>query len=107
VRYSTKVDGVDTPINLTGFTARMQVRSSVKATTPLLSISTTTGEISIDGPTGTITINVPAATTKDLPPTDLKGLNANYPVYDFELVNGSEVTRLFEGNFEIVPEVTR
>ena len=49
------------PINLTGYTARMQVRESVESPIVLLNLSTENDGIAIDGAGGTLTLNGPAA----------------------------------------------
>lgn len=88
-----------TPWNLTNYTARMQVRTSVNATTTLLSI-TNSNYITLGGSAGTVAISVPASMTDDL--------IAGRHVYDFELVSsGGQVWRVLEGKFTVSPEVTR
>ena len=88
-----------TPWNLTGYTARMQVRTSVNASTTLLSISTS-DYVTLGGSLGTVAISVPATVTDDL--------IAGRHVYDFELVSsGGQVWRVLEGKFTVSPEVTR
>jgi len=92
----------DVAVNLTGYTARMHVRDAVDSTTTQLELSTTSppGGIALGGSAGTITLTVSAAVTAALTP-------GNY-VYDLELVSsGGVVTRLVEGDLEIVAEVTR
>jgi len=88
------------PINLTGYSARMQVRRKVSSTTALLTFTTTNGAITLGGVAGTIDI-VGSATVTD----DVTGCCG---VYDLELVAPSGiVTRLIQGNATISPEVTR
>lgn len=88
-----------TPWNLTGYSARMQVRTSVNASTTLLSI-TNSDYITLGGSLGTVAISVPASITDDL--------IAGRHVYDFELVSGAgQVWRVLEGKFTVSPEVTR
>lgn len=88
-----------TPWNLTGYSARMQVRTSVNASTTLLSI-TNSNYITLGGSAGTVAISVPASMTDDL--------IAGRHVYDFELVSsGGQVWRVLEGKFTVSPEVTR
>ena len=93
-----KVDSV--AVDLTGYSARMQVRKSVTDSSTLLSLSTDTGEIVITGSTGTITITINA--------TSMSSISAGNWVYDLEIVSsGGVVTRLIEGRFIVTPEVTR
>ena len=91
-----------TPVNLTSYTARMQVRESYDAGTAVLSLTSGTG-ITLGGTAGTIVLEAAATTTATLDGTP----NKQY-IYDLELVSGAGVvTRLVEGNFTVYPEVTR
>lgn len=87
-----------TAVNLTGYSARMQVRQTADATATVLSISNGSG-ITLGGTAGTVLLEASATTTA--------ALTAGQYVYDLELVSGSYVTRLVEGNFVIYSEVTR
>lgn len=94
-------DGDGTPKDLTGFTARMQVRASHDSTTKLIDISSTGGEITLGGAAGTIVIVIPKDTTAALSAPVLG-------VWDLELEDSANfVTRLVEGQARITPEVTR
>jgi hypothetical protein len=87
-------------VNLTGFSARMHIRSTVDATTTILELTTANSRIALGGAAGTITLTVSATDTAAL--TDEEG------VYDLELVSGGGVvTRLLEGSVQITKEVTR
>lgn len=87
-------------VNLTGYTARMQVRRSHKAESALLTFTTENGAITLGGAAGTIAVRGLATLTDDVP--------AKPCVYDLELVSGAgEVTRLLEGSVTVTPEVTR
>jgi hypothetical protein len=88
-----------TPIDLTGYTARMQIRSNKASNTALADLTTTNGKLAIDGPNGKVTITIPA--------TDTEGYAFTTGVYDLELVNGSIVTRFIQGKVTVDPEVTR
>lgn len=88
-----------TAVNLTGYTARLQVRSSVDAATTALELTTSNGGITLGGAAGTVALAVTAAATATLSP--------GYYVYDLELVNGATVTRLIEGRVTVSAEVTR
>ena len=87
------------PIDLTGYTARMQVRRKHSDPVALLDFTTENGAIVLGGVTGTITVTGLASITEDIP--------AKPCVYDLELVNGTEVDRIIEGCAEVTPEVTR
>jgi tRNA threonylcarbamoyladenosine modification (KEOPS) complex Pcc1 subunit len=87
-------------VNLTGYTARMQVRSTLESATTVVELTTANGRIALGGTAGTITLTISA--------TDTAGLTAGRGVYDLELVSGSGiVTRLLQGVATISRNVTR
>ena len=87
-------------INLTGYSARMQVRGSVADSAILLSLNTTNGGIALGGVTGTISLYLSATATS--------AINWSKSVYDIELEDASgEVTRLVGGTITTTPEITR
>jgi tRNA threonylcarbamoyladenosine modification (KEOPS) complex Pcc1 subunit len=87
-------------VNLTGYTARMQVRSTLESATTVVELTTANGRIALGGSAGTITLTIAAA--------DTAGLTAGRGVYDLELVSGSGiVTRLLQGVATISRNVTR
>lgn len=85
-------------IDLTGYSARMQMRSAVTSNTVAMELTTANGRIAIDPLLGKITLQIAAADTATLSGTG---------VYDLELVNGAIVQRILEGSYTISPEVTR
>lgn len=88
-----------TPVDLTGYTARMQARETYGASSTVLSLTSGSG-ITLGGTAGTIAISVPASTTA--------AIGAATYVWDLEVVSGgSAVTRLVQGNLIVTPEVTR
>ena len=89
------------PIDLTNYTARMQVRKSHEESDTILDVDDTDPEIALGGSNGTITLLFTDTVTAAFP-APFKG------VYDLELIDGSDVvTRLLEGEFFVTPEVTR
>lgn len=84
-------------INLTGYTARMQIRKTVGDATVIYELTTANGRITFPA-AGTIKLNIPAAVTSTL----------QSGVYDLEMIapNG-DVLRLIEGKVTVSPEVTR
>lgn len=89
-----------TPVDLTGFTADMQIRQTVQSATILYQASTTNGAIVLGGALGTITLTIPASATT--------GFTWNKGVYDLNLTSsGGIVTRLLQGTVVVSPEVTR
>lgn len=87
------------PINLTGYTAALQVRQNYYDTTALLTLTSPSGGIVITGATGTIDITMSA--------TQTGSLDEGFYVYDLEITSGGTVTRLIQGQFTVSPEVTR
>lgn len=98
-RVITWEDSNGSPINLTAYTARMQVRPEASSSTTTLSLTTENGRITLGGSAGTITLTVAAA--------DTAAVAAGPYVYDLELVSGGVVTRLTMGSFTVRAEVTR
>lgn len=93
-------DGTGTPMNLAGYSARMQVRKSAQSSDVLLELSTQNGKISISPSTGTITLIFSATTTA--------AINWSRGKYDLELTSsGGDVTRLIEGEINVSKEITR
>jgi hypothetical protein len=88
----------DNPVDLTGYSARLQVREFFYSPDPVLNLTNSSG-ITLGASAGTIQILIDATTTS--------GLLAGDYVYDLELVAGGTVTRLIEGKFVVTPEVTR
>jgi hypothetical protein len=87
-----------TAVNLTGYTAAMQVKENAGSTASVLSLTNGSG-ITLGGTAGTIGLLVSANTMGSATP-------GNY-VYDLELNSGSQVTRLIQGSFAIQAEVTK
>jgi hypothetical protein len=93
-------DSTGTPINLTGYTAALQIRDTYADTTTDLSLTSPSGGIVITGATGTIAITASAAQTA--------AIAAGTYVYDLEITSsGGIVTRLIQGKISLSPQVTR
>lgn len=96
LNFTIMVDATSTPWDLTGYTARMQVRATPEASVKLLDLTSPT-EIVLGGTAGTISIEV----------LDLDIVQGKY-VYDFEVVSaGGEIWRVLEGKFTVKVNVTR
>lgn len=90
------------PVNLTGYSARMQVRKSVNDSTILDSLTTENNRLTIYTPTeGRLRIDVAADISSAYEFTSA--------VYDLELVAPDNITvyRILEGCYSANPEVTR
>lgn len=88
------------PVDLTGCSARMQVREARDMAEVLLDVSTDDGRIRLGGAAGTIELY--------LHDEETEALRFDRGVYDLEIefANG-EKRRLFAGTVTLSPEVTR
>lgn len=87
------------PIDLTSFTAAMQVRKDYVDSTVLVELTTENGRIVLGGTEGTITLELTAAETQAL---------TRSGVYDLEIIsNNNDQTRIIEGDFRLNLGVTR
>jgi hypothetical protein len=87
-----------TALNLTGYTAAMQVRDSAGAATALISLTSSSG-ITLGGTAGSVGVTIASTATA--------ALSAGSYSYDLELNSGSTITRLLEGAFNVTGNVTR
>ena len=93
-------DSTGAPVNLTGCSARMQIRQSISSSEVLLELSSALNTLVITPATGTITMVFSAATTAAITWSRAK--------YDLEVTSGDgTVTRLIEGAISVSKEVTR
>lgn len=101
--FTVKEDAV-TPLDLTGWSADMQVRAAIGAPTAELTFSTDDGSLVIDGPNGTVTLVIDPADTNGI--ATYTGGRIMY--YDLEITNPlATITYApFEGCFVLHPQVT-
>jgi len=94
-------DSARTPHNITGYTARMHVRTETDSGDIVLGLTTENGRIVIYGTQGRIDLSIPKTVMEAVAPDKY--------VYDLEIVAPTTgiVTRLTQGNFVVRPEVTR
>jgi len=98
-RVFTYKDSDGVAVDLTGYSASMQVRKSL-ADGVALELSTVNSRITLGGAAGTVTILVSAA--------DTATIDVGQYFYDLELTSGSSVvTRLIEGRFQVKEAYTR
>ena len=102
-------DSSGNPMNLNGYHAAMQLRSSYGAANPAVSLSTETSGITIDVPSSTINVTITAAETAAIPVDRSNGKPPKTVyVYDFELTdNSGKVSKLLYGDATVFGEVTR
>lgn len=99
-RQLTWKDKSSNPVNLTNYTARMQIRTTPLSQDIILSLTTENNRIVLGGSAGTITLTVSAS--------DMTTVAPGKYFYDLELVSsGGVVVRLLKGTFKINAEVTR
>ena len=88
-----------TALNLSGYSAAMQVREAADSTAYLLSLTSGTG-ITLGGTAGTVAVTITS--------TQSSAISAGSYAYDLELIAGAgSVTRLLQGAFTVVGNVTR
>jgi hypothetical protein len=88
------------PVDLSGCSARMQIREKVESAEVLLELTTVNGRVVLGGVAGTVTLELPSSVTEDI--TWRAG------VYDLEVqFSNGDVRRLMNGSVKVVPEVTR
>lgn len=103
-------DANSNPVDLTNYSGRMQIRSTVDSSTVLLTLSSSlqadgtglnfSGSNGATPPTsGSIGLFISAASSS--------ALSFNQAYYDLEIVSGSYVTRILEGQVKLSKEVTR
>lgn len=85
--------------NLTGYSARMQIRRDIDADAMLIELTDANGRIELGGTLGTVRLLINAADTAAL---------ARGGVYDLELIDGGgAIERLLQGQVRLDKEVTR
>jgi hypothetical protein len=88
-----------TPVNITSYTAALQLRSLPESATTVLSLSTGSG-ITITGASGLVAIHATA--------TQTRAIDEGTYYYDLEITSpAGVVTRLVQGQAIVTPEVTR
>jgi len=87
-----------TPINWTGYTAKLQVRQYINTSDAAVLTLTTGSGITAGANDGKIIISATATQTGAIP-------QGNY-VYDLELTSGSYVVRIVQGRFTVDGQVT-
>jgi len=93
-------DSAGDPVDLTGYTARMQIRRKYSSTTVEYSATTENGDIVLGDALGTIQLDISAANTALL--------TCSSGVYDLELIaSDNVVTRFVQGTVTVSREVTR
>ncbi len=95
-------DSDGNPVDLTGYTATMQIRRTKESSSVIQELSTSNGYLQLGGVIGTISIILPASITDSL--------DFVWGRYDLELYPGGNATqaiRLLEGKVNLSKQVTR
>jgi hypothetical protein len=96
----TYKDSTGAAINLTGYTAAMQLRLDYDSATAVLSLSSPSNGIVITGASGLVSITMSA--------TQTAALSADTFLYDLEITSPTSVkTRLIQGVVVVSAEVTK
>lgn len=96
----TWYDSSEKEVDLTGYTARMQLRTSADSDTVVLELTTENGGITLGGTAGTIELLVSA--------TDMAAVEAGSYKYDLEMIAGDgTVRKILRGKIKVIAEVTR
>jgi hypothetical protein len=95
-------DSSNTPVDLSNYEARMQIRETVDSATVIDELTTANGGITLGGSAGTIDLYLGA--------TETDAIAISSGVYDLEIydpLDDDDVTRLVEGSISIKTSVTR
>jgi hypothetical protein len=96
--FTYSVGGV--AVNLTGYSAKMQIRRSYDDANPLSTLTSSSGGIVLGGSAGTIALSIAYATTETF--------EAGQYIYDLEIVSGGGIKdRILQGTFTVSAEITR
>jgi uncharacterized protein YegP (UPF0339 family) len=103
IRFNVKnSDG--TIVDLTGYSARMQVRRLHTSATVDLSLTSPVGGLSVGGSDGNVDIDITNAQTAALCVNNAESVY----FYDLEVQSeGGQVTRVVEGKVIVKPQITR
>lgn len=116
IRRIEYVDSADSPVDLTNFNARMQVRPTYESSVILFNLTTTptadgtginmspySGSVQLPISSGSIGITISAYSSSIV--------NFDTAYFDFEIYSGSGVSeyveRLFDGRMKLLKNVTR
>ena len=96
----TLKDSNGTAINLTGYSAEMDLRKNQDDANEVVTLTVANGRVTMGGVAGTITIEISA--------TDTSALQVGDGVYDIDLSDASgKVDRILDGTYSIRGNVSR
>lgn len=94
------------PVNLTGYSAKLQIRSSHKSKAVIIELSTANSRITL-GTNGNYTTGAINLFISSTDTSELSVCEEVKAVYDLEMTSGYTVSRILQGNVIISPQVTR
>lgn len=99
-RTETELNTIaSTPVDLTGYTGRMQVRADDRTNTLVETLTTENGGLTFGGVAGTITFYLSDAATE--------AITADDNVYDLEIIEpGGDVVPFLAGKFTMKDQIT-
>ena len=99
-RLITWKDANGIAMNLTGFSARLAIKTAYDVAGYTFEMTTSNGRIILGGVAGTITLYASANDTDDI--------GAGSYVYDLKLIPASsaDAVRILQGDFVVTPQVT-
>ena len=93
-------DSSANPVDITNYTARMQIRTIPSATGTIMAVCSTATTLNITGTAGNITLNLSA--------TETAAMDFTSAVWDLEVTaTTAQVTRLVQGEAILDKEVSR
>lgn len=93
------LDPQNVPIDLTGYTAKMQARTSFTSDVAVIDLTTENGGLDIDLATAELTVSIPR--------TESIFFTFDRLVYDILLISTADTWRLVEGQINLCRGVTR
>ena len=97
--YFTLVWGNTTPVDVTGFTAKLVAKKSPSATSKILECTIANGRVAIGGSNGRITFTVTASDSANL-------VAPQFGVYEIEVTTASGIVhRVITGRFSLIAEI--
>ncbi len=92
-------DSDEVPVNLAGYTARMQIRRTYQSSDFYIELTTSNAGIVITPLEGKIALYISD--------TDTSAITEDKGSYDLELLDGTHVTKLLRGSVSILEEITK
>lgn len=92
-------DSDEVAVDITGYTAQMQIRRTSQSAANFIELTTSNGGITITGAEGKIALYVSDVDTTAI--TEDRG------IYDLEIFNGTDIVKILRGSVSILEESTK